>query len=70
MERHSVELQSNITGVRDELAELHTTIGGLKEEILNRNDGLEDMRRRIGELEEERRRAETTITQILNEIYE
>ena len=65
-----MESQTTITGVRGELAESHTTIDGLREEIRNRSDGPEDMGRRIGELEEEMRRAQTTITQIRNEIHE
>ena len=46
------------------------TIAGLREEICNLNDGPEDMGRRMGELEKERRREQTTITQIINEIDE
>ena len=64
LERQNVESQTKITGARRESSESHTTIDGLREEIRNLNDRPEDMRRPIGELEEERRRAQKMITQI------
>ena len=57
-----MESQTTITGLGWEIGESSTKITGLREEISNRNDGLEEMRRRIDELESESRTAQTTIT--------
>ena len=57
-----MESQTTITGLGCAIAESSTKITGLREEISNRNDGLEEMRRRIDELESESRKAQTTIT--------
>ena len=70
LESQSVESQMTITSIRGELSQSHTTIAELREEILNRNDGWENMRRRIDQLEEKSRKAQTMIKKIIIKIDE